>query len=70
METARPYGRDAKKMPVFEGELGANGKRRRLHFWVAESLNCVELTGKENFHFSIVPHTFLRLGRPAPSFFN
>ena len=30
------------------------------------SLNCVEHTEKENFHFPIVPHTFLRHGRPAP----
>ena len=33
-----------------------------------ESSNCVEHTEKENFHFLIVPHTFLRLVRPAPKF--
>ena len=33
-----------------------------------ESLNCVEHTEKENFYFPIVPHTFLRLGRPTPRF--
>ena len=33
-----------------------------------ESSNCVEHTAKENFHFPIVPHTFLRLGCPAPKF--
>ena len=33
-----------------------------------ESLNCVEHTEKENFHFPIVPHTFLRLGRTVPKF--
>ena len=33
-----------------------------------ESSNCVEHTEKENFHFPIVPHIFLRLGRPAPKF--
>ena len=33
-----------------------------------EKVQTVEHTEKENFHFSIVPHTFLRLGRPAPKF--
>ena len=33
-----------------------------------ESSNCVEHTEKENFHFLIVTHTFLRLGRPALKF--
>ena len=33
-----------------------------------ERSNCVEHTEKENFHFPIVLHTFLRLGRPAPKF--
>ena len=33
-----------------------------------ESSKCVEHTEKENFHFPIVPHIFLRLGRPAPKF--
>ena len=28
-----------------------------------ESSNCVEHTEKENFHFPIVPLTFLRLGK-------
>ena len=57
-----------KKMPLFEVKLWANGKRTRLHFWMWESSNCVEHTEKENFHFSIVLNTFLRLGRPAPKF--
>ena len=30
------------------------------------SSNCVEHAEKENFHFPIEPHTFLRLGCPAP----
>ena len=33
-----------------------------------ESSNCVEHTEKANFHFPIVPHTFLKLGRPALKF--
>ena len=33
-----------------------------------ESSNCAENTEKENFHFPIVPYTFLRLGHPAPKF--
>ena len=33
-----------------------------------ESSNGVEHTEKENFHFPIVPHTFLRLGGVAPKF--
>ena len=33
-----------------------------------ESSNCVEHTEKENFHFPIVPLTFLRLRRPALKF--
>ena len=33
-----------------------------------ESSNCAEHTKKENSHFPIVSHTFLRLGPPAPKF--
>ena len=57
-----------KKVLVFKVKLWSNGKRTRLHFWMRESSNCVEHTEKENFHFPIVPHFFLRLGRPAPKF--
>ena len=57
-----------KEVPVFEIKLWTNGKRTRLHFWMRESSNCVEHTEKENFHFPIVPHTFLRLGCPVPKF--
>ena len=43
-------------------------RHQLLHFWMKESSNCVEHTEKENFHFLIVPHTFLRLGCPTPKF--
>ena len=33
-----------------------------------QSSNCEEHTEKESFHFPIVPHSFLRLVRPAPKF--
>ena len=33
-----------------------------------ESSNGVEHTKKDKIHFPIVPHTFLRLGRPTPKF--
>ena len=56
-----------KKMLVFEVILWANGKRTRLHFWVRGSSNCVKQTEKKNY-FPMGPHTFSRLGRPAPKF--
>ena len=59
-----------KKMPVFEVKLWKknNGKRTRLHFSMRESSNCVEYIEEKKFHFSIVPHTFLRFVPPTPTF--
>ena len=68
METERLYGRDAKKMTIFEVKLWPTGKRTRLHFWMGECSNCVEHTEKEIFYCTIVTHTFLRLGHPALKF--
>ena len=51
VETAGPYGRHVKKMPVIEVKLWANGKRTRLYFWLRERSN-YRTQRKRNFSFS------------------